>query len=407
LSSILIVDDEEAIRSTFRTFLEAEGHRVTTAESAADARQKLVQDSFDVLLADLMLPEESGLSLLKSVQPDKEMSVVMVTGYPDISTAVEALREGAYDYLTKPITRQSLLAVVDRALERKELLAEKSRLERENAEYQRSLERKVEQRTVELQESEQRYRELFEETRHAYEELKEAQGRLIQSEKLAAIGELAAGIAHEIRNPLGAISNSVGVLRRDLQLEGDDRRLLEVVFEESNRLAETVADFLKYARPRPIQKTSQSLPGILEDLLLLLSRDQKSSGTVKIEPKYEEELPLVEIDGVQTREAIWNLLVNGLEAMPDGGTLRVHVRRTKGKALPSVEVEISDTGKGISKDEKERVFQPFYTTKSTGTGLGLATVQRIVEGHGGSVHLDSATGKGSSFILRFPLISDG
>ncbi len=408
MSSILIVDDEEAIRSTFRAFLEAEGHEVTTACSAAEARDLLAREPFDVLLADLMLPEESGLSLLKSIRSSEtEVSAVMVTGYPDLSTAVEALKEGAYDYLTKPITRQSLLAVVDRAAERKHLLAEKRRLEQENAEYQKSLERKVAQRTGELQESERRYRELFEKTRQAYDDLKEAQGRLIQSEKLAAIGELAAGIAHEIRNPLSAISNSIGVLRRDLEVEGDDRRLLEVVFEESQRLAGTVADFLKYARPRPIQKSAQELGGILEDLLLLLSRDHRNSDRVSIESSYEEGLPPVEIDATQTREALWNLLVNGLEAMPEGGTLSVSVGRTKGSVSPAVEVVISDTGGGISADERERVFQPFYTTKPTGTGLGLASVQRIVEGHGGSVRLESDSGKGSSFILRFPLTSDG
>jgi signal transduction histidine kinase len=405
---ILIVDDEEAIRSTFRAFLEAEGHKVTTACTAAEARDLLASEPFDVLLLDLMLPEESGLSLLKSIGDlEIEVSAVMVTGYPDLSTAVEALKEGAYDYFTKPITRQSLLAVVDRAAERKHLLSEKRRLEQENAEYQKSLERKVAQRTSELRDSEGRYRELFEETRQAYDDLRQAQGQLIQSEKLAAIGELAAGIAHEIRNPLSAISNSIGVLRRDLEVEGDDRRLLEVVFEESQRLAGTVADFLKYARPRPIQKSTQELGGILEDLLLLLSRDHRNSDRVCVESYYEDELPPVEIDATQTREAVWNLLVNGLEAMPEGGTLSVSVGRTRGSDPPAVEVSISDTGGGISTDERDKVFQPFYTTKPTGTGLGLATVQRIVEGHGGSVRLESDPGKGCSFTLRFPLTSDG
>lgn len=407
MSLILIVDDEEAIRFTFRALLEAEGHEITTASTAAEARDLLAREPFDVLLLDLMLPEESGLSLLKSIrESETEVSAVMVTGYPDLSTAVEALKEGAYDYFTKPITRQSLLAVVDRAAERKHLLSEKRRLEQENTEYQKSLERKVAQRTSELQDSERRYRDLFEERRQAYDDLKEAQGRLIQSEKLAAIGELAAGIAHEIRNPLSAISNSVGVLRRDLEVEGDDRRLLEVVFEESQRLAGTVADFLKYARPRPIQKSTQEIRVILEDLLLLLSRDHRNSDRVRVESSYEEGLPPVEIDATQTREAVWNLLVNGLEAMPEGGTLSVSVGRSRGAVPPAVEVSISDTGGGISTGERERIFQPFYTTKPTGTGLGLATVQRIVEGHGGSVHLESDPGKGCSFVLRFPLTSD-
>jgi len=407
MASILIIDDEEVIRSTFQDVLEADGYEVTTGCNAAEAREHLSKERFDVMLTDLLLPEEDGLSVLRfATRWDSEISVVMVTGHPDLTTAVEALKEGAYDFLTKPVARQSLLAVVERACERKHLVAEKKRLERENAEYQRSLERKVEERTRDLQESERRYKELFQETRRAYEELKEAQERVIRSERLAAVGELAARIAHEIRNPLGAISNSVGVLRRDLEVEGDDRRLLDVVSQETLRLGSIVADFLKYARPRPVERTPQALTKIVDDLLLLLSQDERAIERIAIECAHEEELPLVEADAAQTREAVWNLLVNAVEAMSEGGTLRASVRRTKGLAAPSVEIEISDTGKGISPADRENIFLPFHTTKTEGTGLGLAIVRRIVEEHGGSVDFRSAAGQGSSFILRFPLTPD-
>jgi signal transduction histidine kinase len=407
MPSILIVDDEEAIQSLFRAFLEAEGYSVTTAGSAAEARNCLTQRRFDVLLADLMLPEESGLSLLRfATDLDDEMSAVMVTGFPDISTAVEALKEGAYDYLAKPVNRQSLLAVVARAYERKSLVAEKRRLEQENAEYQRSLERKVEERTHDLRESEQRSRELFQETRLAYEELKRTQDRLIQSEKLAAVGELAARVAHGIRNPLSAISNSVGVLKRDLDLEGDDRRLLQVVSNESQRLADMVTDFLRFARPRPLNKSPQALGGVLDDLILLLTKDQRVKDRVTIVKNYEEDLPLVETDEAQIRDAIWNLLVNAVEAMTEGGVLNVSLRSTGEPDPSSVEIAIADTGAGIAIEDKDKAFQPFHTTKADGTGLGLAIVQRIVDGHGGSVVLDSIPAQGSTFTLRLPLKSN-
>ena len=253
MPSILIVDDEETVRETFRDVLLAESYEVVTSRSFSEAKEELSRERFDVLMTDLMLPQESGMSLLRFAQgQDPELSVVMVTGHPDLSTAVEALKHGAYDYISKPVTRQALLAVVERACERNALLRAKKRLEAENEDYQRSLERKVRERTARLHESESRYRELFQETRRAYEELKSTQEKLIRSERLAAVGELAAQIAHEIRNPLGAITNSVGVLRRDLELTGDDRRLLDVVHEETERLESIVADFLKFARPRPI-----------------------------------------------------------------------------------------------------------------------------------------------------------
>ncbi len=409
MPSILIVDDEETVRQTFKDVLEAEGYEVTTSSSFTEAKELLLDLRFDVALTDLMLPRESGMSILGFAhQHDPEMSVVMVTGHPDLSTAVEALKQGAYDYIGKPVTRQALLAVVERACERAALLLEKKRLEAENLDYQRSLERKVRERTARLRESESRYRELFQETRRAYDELKSTQEKLIRSERLAAVGELAAQIAHEIRNPLGAISNSVGVLRRDLDLRGDDRRLLEVVHEEAERLESIVADFLKFARPRPIHRTPQNLAELLDDLLLLLAQKRplgqgKRKSEIRIEKHYDPELPIASLDAAQTREALWNLLVNAVEAMPGGGVLTVRVQRSR---EGDVEVIVSDTGKGIRPEDRERIFEPFHTTKADGTGLGLAIVQRVVEAHAGEVEVTSEEGRGSSFRLRFPLSSN-
>lgn len=407
MGDILVVDDEETVRATFQSILEEAGHRVDAAETPAEARSRLSSRSFDVLITDLMLPRESGLGLVRfATEVDPQMSVVMVTGHPDLSTAVEALKQGAYDYLTKPVSRQALVAVVERACERKHLMADKFRLEQENAEYQRSLERKVDERTQDLKESEHRFKELFQETRRAYEELKRAQEKLIRSEKLAAVGELAARIAHEIRNPLSAISNSIGVLRRDLMVEGDDRRLLEVVYEESQRLAGIVADFLKYARPRPVRKSLNALPDILEDLLLLLSQDRRAGAEIEIRRQYEPGLPPLEVDPDQAREAIWNLLMNAVESMPEGGVLEVEARRAGGQRGSWAEIVVSDTGKGIPAEEQQEIFQPFHTTKAEGTGLGLAIVQRIVDDHSGEIDLASAPGRGSTFVLRFPLRSE-
>lgn len=409
MPSILIVDDEETVRQTFRDVLQAEGYEVITSSSFTEAKELLRQARFDVALTDLMLPRDSGMSILGFAhEHDPEMSVVMVTGHPDLSTAVEALKQGAYDYIGKPVTRQVLLAVVERACERAALLQEKKRLEAENSDYQRSLERKVRERTARLRESESRYRDLFQETRRAYEELKSTQEKLIRSERLAAVGELAAQIAHEIRNPLGAISNSVGVLRRDLDLRGDDRRLLEVVHEEAERLESIVADFLKFARPRPIHRTPQNLAELLDDLLLLLAQKRplaqgKRNSEIRIEKHYDPELPLASLDAAQTREALWNLLVNAVEAMPGGGVLTVRVQRSD---EGDVEVIVSDTGKGIRREDQEKIFEPFHTTKADGTGLGLAIVQRVVEAHAGEVAVSSEEGRGSSFRLRFPLSSD-
>jgi signal transduction histidine kinase len=192
-------------------------------------------------------------------------------------------------------------------------------------------------------------------------------------------------------------------LRRDLELEGDDRRLLEVVYNESQRLGGMVTDFLKYARPRPLSRSAHSITEVLDDLLLLLSQDEHANRLVSIERHYEEEDPIVDADPAQTRDAIWNLLVNAVDAMPEGGILHVTTRRNVQVEPPCVEIAITDTGAGITEEEQARIFQPFFTTKAEGTGLGLAIVQRIVEGHEGSLELESSPGKGSSFTLRLPM----
>jgi signal transduction histidine kinase len=171
-----------------------------------------------------------------------------------------------------------------------------------------------------------------------------------------------------------------------------------------------VADFLRFARPRPIHRTPQNLAELLDDLLLLLAQKRplgrgqgKRQSEIRIEKHYDPELPIASLDASQTREALWNLLVNAVEAMPGGGVLTVTVHRSE---EGDVEVIVTDTGKGIRREDQEKIFEPFHTTKADGTGLGLAIVQRVVEAHAGEVVVSSEEGRGSSFRLRFPLSSD-
>jgi signal transduction histidine kinase len=193
----------------------------------------------------------------------------------------------------------------------------------------------------------------------------------------------------------------VGVLRRDLDLQGDDRRLLDVVHQESPRLEGIVADFLRFARPRPLHRTPQNVAEILDDLLLLLSQERAVGNQIRLVKDFGRDIPSVSLDAAQVREALWNLLVNAVEAMPGGGTLEVTVERS-GRNDGFVDVLVADSGKGIRPEDREKIFQPFHTTKADGTGLGLAHVQRVVEAHSGEVAVESREGPGSTFRLRFP-----
>ncbi|HTP51350.1 MAG TPA: GAF domain-containing protein [Anaeromyxobacteraceae bacterium] len=237
---------------------------------------------------------------------------------------------------------------------------------------------------------------LFEELRRSYADLSRTQKRLVEQERLAALGELSAVVAHEVRNPLAAIFNSVGSLRRMLEPTGDAELLLGVIDEEADRLNRTVGDLLDFARPAQPSLRPEALDRLVEETLAVaLARE----GGIQVTRDYAP-VPPVPLDARQVRQALLNLVVNAVQAMPRGG--RLHVRSRVDGAY--ARLEIGDSGPGIPTEMRKKVFEPFFTTKATGTGLGLAVVRRIVESHGGTVEALDAAGAGALFALRFPLV---
>jgi PAS domain S-box-containing protein len=239
---------------------------------------------------------------------------------------------------------------------------------------------------------------LYEDLRRSYAELNAAQRQLIHSERLAALGELSAVVAHEVRNPLGVIFNSLGSLRRLLNPTGDAKMLLEIVQEEADRLNRIVGDLLDFARPSTPQLRAERLERVLDDAIGAAVAPAEGAG-VTVERSVEPGLPSVPVDARMVRQAVLNVALNAVQAMPRGGRIVLEARAVDG----AVEVAISDTGPGIPDDHLPRIFEPFFTTKATGTGLGLAVVRRIMEGHGGDVQVESRPGEGTRVRLRFPL----
>jgi PAS domain S-box-containing protein len=238
---------------------------------------------------------------------------------------------------------------------------------------------------------------LYEDLHHSFAELRQAQAQLLAQERLAALGELSAVVAHEVRNPLGVIFNSVGSLRRALRPEGDARVLLDILQEEADRLNRIVGDLLDFARPAPPAPEAQSLEAVLEEAVAAAVAE--ANGAVRVERAVEPGLPPVTMDGHQMRQAFLNVAANAAQAMIRGGTLTVRARREG----PWVRVDLEDEGPGIPPEVRRRVFQPFFTTKPSGTGLGLAVVKRIVEAHRGEVAFENLPGKGTRFTVRLPL----
>jgi two-component system sensor histidine kinase PilS (NtrC family) len=219
---------------------------------------------------------------------------------------------------------------------------------------------------------------------------------LKRSEKLAVVGALAAGLAHELRNPLASMSGSIQLLQDGQALGDEERHLMSIVLREADRLNGLVRDFLQFARPAPNQLERLDLREVVSHTATLFRNDPVRK-SVELAEALPEELPVV-ADAGQLGQVLWNLLTNAAEALPDGG--RVQLRgRVEGER---VVLEVEDDGPGIAPDDLPHIFEPFYTTKAGGTGLGLAIVYSIVEGHHGEVAVESAEGKGTRFRLRLP-----
>jgi two-component system NtrC family sensor kinase len=230
-------------------------------------------------------------------------------------------------------------------------------------------------------------------------QLRSMQGHLIQTEKLAAIGKLAAGVAHEINNPLTGILTNSSLLLSDLPAGDPRREDLQIIVDETLRCRKIVKGLLDFARQTKPLKQAVDLNGVVEDVLNLV-RNQASFRNITIETELDRKLPPVMADRDQMRQVVLNTVLNAAEAMPNGGEIQVASRVDC--PTNSVELSIRDTGPGIPDEIKGKLFEPFFTTKKSGTGLGLAIAYGIMERHKGTITVDSAPGRGTTIIVRVP-----
>ncbi len=258
------------------------------------------------------------------------------------------------------------------------------------AEHVDALERMANQAAIAMENA-----RLYHDLKHSHADLLAAQEQLVRKARMAAIGEIAAAVAHEARNPLGAVSNCVQLLRSNPNITGEDADLLEIVHTESQRLNEIVSDFLAFGRPRPPHFEQVDVHEIVDSTLALLRRDGRCPPSIVFVSKFDPDLPLVRADRDQLRQVFWNLFLNAVQAMGEQGELLVETRSEGSR----VQVSVQDTGPGIPPATLGRLFEPFYTTRTGGTGLGLAIVRRIIEEHGGDIRVDSELDMGACFTL--------
>jgi two-component system, NtrC family, sensor histidine kinase HydH len=377
MPNVLVVDDEPSIRLTMGEFLKRAGYSVLTTGDY-DSAAMVKADELDAAVIDINLPGKNGIQLLQKISgAEIYVPVIMITGEPNWSVLPEIVRAGAYDFIAKPITKNVLLNVVGRAVEKKRLTDEKRRLEQEIKRYAEELEMRVAERTAELVETHK---------------------RLVMQERIAALGRAAAQVAHEVKNPLaGLLLYSLHLKSKATNFSESEKSLVDKIVDTINHLNSRVEQILGFARPVNLNVRSENLNQMIDDIADLL-RPQSKANKVHVRLVLGRQPIYVRVDESSMRGALMNLMLNAIEAMPQGGTLTIGAKQID----DMVRLEITDTGTGIGEEEAKKILEPFYTTKAQGLGLGMPHAKKIIDQHGGTITLNSRIGEGTTISITLP-----
>ena len=293
------------------------------------------------------------------------------------------MKAGASDYVLKPFNNQDLAERIDnvlkiRAIElnNRELLKEREKLLDEIAAWNRELEHRVEEKT---------------------EELQKAQTEIVQTEKLAALGYLSAGMAHEIRNPLNSISLFVQLLRSGTE-DPEKLEYFDKIFKEIDRVDGILRKLLDASRRPKFEITDVAIDRVINDTLELF-RPQTELHKIDVHVDRRKIPPPIKADPTEIEHIFTNLFLNAIQEMPKNGKLRIQLDHD----AQDICVRIADTGTGISKEHLSSIFDPFFTTKSAGSGMGLAVVRRIVKTYSGRIEVEKSDESGTTFCIRLPM----
>jgi two-component system, NtrC family, sensor histidine kinase HydH len=377
MPNVLLVDDEPSIRLTMGEFLRRAGYSVLI-EADYDSAMTHNADDLDVAVVDINLPGKSGIQLLEQLRDARiYVPVIMITGEPNLSVIPEIVRAGAYDFIPKPIVKDVLLNAVARAVEKKRLTDEKRKLEQEIKRYAEELEARVDERTAELIETHK---------------------RLVTQERIAALGRAAAQVAHEVKNPLaGLLLYSLHLKEKSSNFSESQTYLVDKIVDTIKHLNSRVEQIMGFARPVSLTLVSGNLTQLVNDVLELV-RPQLTANNVEVRLSLDQQPAYAMLDQSSLRGALMNLMLNAIEAMKEGGTLSITIEHNS----ESLKLEIADTGHGINEEEAKKIFEPFYTTKEQGLGLGMPYAKKIIEQHGGTISLNSRPGEGATISIMLP-----
>jgi two-component system sensor histidine kinase PilS (NtrC family) len=230
--------------------------------------------------------------------------------------------------------------------------------------------------------------------------IKEMEKEVEKSKRLALIGEMAAGLAHEVRNPLASLCGSIQILQKNLELDETNKRLMQIILRGRDQLENLVRNFLLLARPTLSDRQEFDIQDIIDDVLESLRYGPDWHEDIKVVTAFCNKTSIIG-NKIEMRQMLWNLVLNAIQSMPNGGSLTIETKLID-SGMNCLEIRISDSGCGIKEDDCKKVVEPFYTTREKGTGLGLAIVNRIVASHGGTITIESEPRKGTSCILSLP-----
>lgn len=369
---ILLVDDDASVRHMFTRMLNVQGYQTVEADSAEEGWAQFGQVQPDLVITDLAMPGKDGLWLAQQIHSfDPDVPVLLITAYADLGSAQRAISLGIYEFYTKPVDLHQVLGGVQRGLEFR-------RLAQENRSYQEELERKVEGRTKDLE--------------RAYQEL-------VQTEKLSEVGRLAAGVVHEVLNPLTVVMGRLEMVMMDQTLGEKFKQSLQLSRDQLKRAVKIMDNLRDFSRQRSSQPEKIDVNGLLAQTIDLMTYETRHAH-VSVNPNLGS-LPEICADKDQLAQVFLNMIKNAVEAMANGGTLTITTAYLAERNL--VVIVFADTGIGIAKAYLEQVFELFFTTKKTGTGLGLSICRGIVELHGGTLLLESEEKKGATFTIELPV----
>ncbi len=402
MARVLLVDDERSIRLTLREFLQDAGHQVEVAENAVVAEELLRVGGFDVVLSDIIMPQMTGVELLRLIrQAAARVQVILMTGAPTVETAAEAVRAGAFDYLTKPVAKAAVLRSVASAAKIKAVDDERFRLTESNQLYQSKLEQLVADRTHDLRGSNRLLQD-------ALEKLKRTQQEVIKRERLSALAQMVCGIAHDFNNALMPILGLPDFLLDKPELLSDPpvvQKALMTIRAAAHDARDIVRRLRGFYRPGLLDTQPLNVRDVVEHVVALTEPAWKGQAEaagkhIRIETSLTDTRAVCGNEP-ELRGALANLVLNAVDAIEKEGVVRISTLQDDSWTT----IQVSDTGAGMTAEVTRHCFEPFFTTKGeAGSGLGLAMCYGAVHRYGGSIDVASEVGAGTTFTIRLPLV---